>query len=120
MIGETKVWIVYNQAQRFGQGSDHSDGIGLDSNTLVGFNFSTGELAYSYANNNIAPDISAREFAAIGKEYGNCIYAPEVNNKCGGIVITTLKELGYQRIFEQEDERKGIKVKTGKFGWEKV
>jgi len=103
---------------RYGQGSDHSDGVGLDSNALAGFDFTKGELIYTYANNQIGPDLAAHEFARVGAEYGNCIYAPEVNNKCGGVVITTLKEIGYPFIFTPTKEDRRLDKQTDKLGWE--
>jgi hypothetical protein len=113
-----KYWIEYLPHHRYGQGSDHSDGIGLDSNTLAGFDYTTGELAYTYANNEIQPDLSAYEFARVGREYGNCLYAPEINNKCGGIVITTLKTIGYSNLYKQIKEDKQDTLHTDKLGWE--
>lgn len=113
-----RYFVDYLPHHRYAQGSDHSDGIGLDSNTLAGFDFTTGELAYTYANNLIAPDLAAHEFARIGAEYGNCLYAPEVNNKCGGIVLATLKEIPYKKLYTQYVEDKVLTKKTEKLGWE--
>lgn len=112
-----RYWTKYQPHHRYGQGSDHSEGIGEDANTLAGFDFTTGELAYDYANNMIAPDLATHEFARVGAEFGNCIYAPEVNNKCGGTAITTLRSLNYPNIYRPRDDRK-IKDKPTKFGWE--
>ncbi len=113
-----KYWSNYKPHHRYGAGSDHSEGIGLDSNTLILFDFTTGEIVVTYANNEIAPDISAHEFARVGAEFGNCIYAPETNNKCGGTVITTLKQIDYPNIFMMESVGKIADKQTGKLGWE--
>ena len=94
-----RYWKNYIPHHRYGQGSDHSEGVGLDSNTLAVFDFTTGELVATYANNRIAPDLATHEFARIGGEFGNCLYAPETNNKCGGTAITTLKSIGYPNIY---------------------
>ncbi len=112
-----KYWAEYKPHHRYGQGSDHSEGIGQDSNTLALFDFTAGELIVTYANNEISPDMSAHEFARVGAEFGNCIYAPEINNNCGGTVITTLKHIGYPNIYKQvkEDEREA--KQTEKLGW---
>ena len=111
-------WLRYKPNHRYGQGSDHSEGIGADSNTLAGFDFTTGELAYTYANNQISPDLATHEFARVGREFGNCIYAPETNAKCGGIAITTLKSINYPNIFRQVNETKIKNIQSDKLGWE--
>lgn len=114
-----KYWSSYKPNHRYGMGSDHSEGIGLDSNTMVVFDFTTGEIVCDYASNEIAPDLSAHEFARVGREYGNCIYAPEVNNKCGGTVITTLKNIPYTNIYKRVDTTSYSDDKeTEKLGWD--
>jgi len=113
-----KYWKHYQPHHRYGQGSDHSEGVGLDSNTLSGFDFTTGELVYTYANNKIAPDLATHEFARVGGEYGHCIYAPEVNNKCGGTAITTLKSLKYPNIYQFVIPSQHGERKSKKLGWE--
>jgi hypothetical protein len=109
-----KYWKNYEPDHRYGAGSDHSDGIGKDANAFAIFDFTTGELVVSYANNRISPDLATFEFARVGGEYGNCVYAPEVNNKCGGTVITTLRNLGYPNIYRHKVEGTG----RMNFGWE--
>jgi len=111
-------WGAYLPHHAYGQGSDHSEGIGLDSNALAGFDFTTGELVYSHASNTLSPDLSAHEYARVGSEFGHPIYAPEVNNKCGGIVITTLKNLDYPNIYRWEIKDKFKNVLANKIGWE--
>lgn len=113
-----KYWAKYVPHHRYGQGSDHSEGLGLDANTLSVFDFTTGELVATYANNKISPDLSAHEFARVGREFGNCIYAPETNNRCGGIVITTLKTIGYSNIYKQRAEARANTVISDKLGWD--
>lgn len=113
-----KYWLEYQPHHRYGQGSDHSEGIGEDSNALGGWDFTSGELAYSYANNKIAPDLAAHEFARVGAEYGNCLWGPEVNAKCGGIVITTIKQINYPQVYRYIDDTKVGKKQTEKMGWE--
>lgn len=116
--GLVKYWGFYSPHQRFGMGSDHSEGIGSDANTMAVFNFNTGELVASYANNEIAPDLATHEFARIGGEYGNCPWGPEINNTCGGTVRSTALALNYPRLYEQKTLKQGIEVPNGKFGWE--
>lgn len=112
-----KYWTNYQPNHRYGQGSDHSEGIGLDSNTLAGFDFNEGLLAYTYANNRIAPDLSVHEFVRVGSEFGNCIYAPETNNKCGGTALTTLINLDYPNIYTHHDQTK-VNRASVKLGWD--
>lgn len=117
--GDVKYWADYQPHHRYGSGSDHSQGLGLDANTLAVFDYNSGELVADYANNEIAPDLAAHEFARVGSEFGNCLYAPEVNNKCGGIVLTTLiATVKYPKIFEQRDVEDWKQLPTGNFGWE--
>lgn len=116
--GLVKYWGFYSPHHRYGQGSDHSEGIGEDANTLVGFNFNTGELQYTYANNEIDPGSATHEFARVGAEYGNCVWGPEVNNTCGGTVRATALALNYPRLYEQKTLKQGVEIPNGKFGWE--
>lgn len=116
--GLVKYWGVYQSHHRYGLGSDHSEGIGEDANTCVLWDFKTGIMVARYVNNEIAPDLSAHEFARLGNEFGNCIWGPEINNKCGGIVLTTALNLAYPRLYEQKTIRNGVEVSSGKVGWE--
>lgn len=117
--GNVKYWGKYQPHHRYAQGSDHSEGIGKDANTLAGFDYNTGELVYTYANNEIAPDLASHEFARVGSEFGNCLWLPEINNKCGGIVLTTaIAVIKYPKIFEQRDVEDWKQMPTGNLGWE--
>lgn len=116
--GLVKYWGEYKPHHRYGSGSDHSMGVGLDANTLGLFDFNTGELLVTYANNEIAPDLSAHEFSRVNSEFGNPMYAPEINNQCGGSVITTLKSLKYPKLFEQRAIEKWQEQPNGRLGWE--
>ncbi len=118
IAGGIKYWDEYRPNHRYGIGSDHSEGIGKDANTAVLFDFKTGEQIASHADNTMAPELSAHTYARLGQEYGNCIYAPETNNRCGGIVITTLKDIPYPNIYRYEITDKLNNVLTNKIGWE--
>jgi len=113
-----KYWGVYKPHHRYGLGSDHSEGIGQDSNTCVLIDFTNGEVVASYANNLIAPDLHAHECARLGAEFGNCIWAPETNNKCGGSVITTARAIPYSNIYKYERLDQVKATKATKYGWE--
>ena len=113
-----RYWGKYQPHHRYGAGSDHSDGVGADANALGLFDFTAGELTATYANNEIGPDLAVNEFARVCAEFGNCIYAPEINNKCGGVAITTLKNLNYPRIYREIDEEQVKTIVTKYLGWE--
>jgi hypothetical protein len=116
--GLVKYWGRYLEHHRYGLGSDHSEGVGKDANTAVLWDFKTGYLMASYANNEIAPDLSTYEFARLGEEFGNCTWGAEINNKCGGIVLATQLQIGYPRLYEQKTLVHGEEVPSGKFGWQ--
>lgn len=117
IVSDIHYWGHFLPHHRYGIGSDHSEGIGKDANACCLFDFNTGELIARYANNTISPDLSAHIFSRLGQEFGNCLYAPEVNNNCGGIVITTLKDIHYPNIFRTINETTSTDTRTEKLGW---
>jgi hypothetical protein len=116
IINDVKYWNGYLMHHRYGIGADTSEGIGLDSNALANFDFTTGELIVTYHSNNIKPELFAYQIAKLGKEYGECVVAPEINNMSGGIVITTLKAI-YENIFRATDRTKIKEIESAKLGW---
>ena len=115
-IGDTKYWFPYLSHHRYGIGADTSEGVGLDSNALSLFNFTTGDLVATNHSNTIKPELFAYELKRVGTEYGECIIAPEINNMSGGIVIVTLKNI-YENIFRATDRTKIKEVETLQLGW---
>ena len=115
-IGDTKYWFNYLSHHRYGIGADTSEGVGLDSNALALFNFTTGDLVATNHSNTIKPELFAYELKRVGTEYGECIVAPEINNMSGGIVIVTLKNI-YNNIFRATDRTKIKEVETLQLGW---
>lgn len=113
-----KQWAVYENHMRYTIGADTSEGIGKDSNAFTMWNTRTGEQVCSYHSNEIKPELFAYKFAEKGKEFGNCIVAPEINNYSGGIVITTLRGI-YQedKIFRHTDQRTTNQNESNKIGW---
>lgn len=111
-----KYWANYQPHHRFGLGADTSEGIGRDSNAMAVFDFHTGELAATYHNNTISPDLFTYEMARVGREYGNCIAAPEINNMSGGIVIATFKTL-YDNIYRDIDKTRVKEIVAPRYGW---
>lgn len=112
-----RYWGKYLPHHRYGAASDHSEGVRLDANTLAGFDFTTSELIFTYANNEIGPDLAAHEFSRVCAEFGNCLYAPEANNSCGGTAITTLRALHYPNLYQHIDETDAKERVSQKFGW---
>lgn len=112
-----KYWANYLPNHRYGLGSDHSEGVGLDSNTFVMFDFNFGEQIVSYHSNIIGPDLAACEACRVGAEFGNCVYAPETNNKCGGTALAKAQELGYPNIYKQVEIGKRTQKTLNKLGW---
>jgi hypothetical protein len=115
-IGDTKYWFPYLSHHRYGIGADTSEGVGLDSNALALFDFTTGDLVATNHSNTIKPELFAYELKRVGTEFGECVIAPEINNMSGGIVIVTLKNM-YQNIFRATDRSKVNDVETQKLGW---
>lgn len=116
--GNIAYWGTYSPDQWYGLGSDHSMGIGEDANAAVLFNFKTGETIATHADNLMSPDLAAHEYARLGAEFGNCIWAPEANNNCGGIVVTTAKSVDYPNLYQKEIKDNIGNVLTKKIGWD--
>jgi hypothetical protein len=103
---------------RYTIGADTSEGIGKDSNAFTMWNTRTGEQVMSYHSNEIKPELFAYKFGEKGKEFGNCIVAPEINNYSGGIVITTLRQnYPEDKIFRHTDQRNAHDKESSKLGW---
>lgn len=112
-----RYWGSYQSHHRYGGGADLSDGVGKDSCALGLFDFTTGELVASADDNQTAPDLFTMEFARVGREFGNCILAPEINTTSGGIAISTLKDLEYPSLYQRELTDKTGFVLSNQLGW---
>lgn len=114
-----KYWSDYQPHHVYGMGADTSEGIGKDANTFGLFDFGSqpndvGVLIGTYFNNRIPPDLFGHELVRVGREFGNCIIAPEANNT-GHATIATMR--GYPNIFtERRDGNRQLKI-TEKLGW---
>lgn len=115
--GGVRYWGSYKPNHRYGEGMDLSDGVGLDSCALSLFDFTTGELLVSYDDNETSPDLFAYEGARVGEEFGNCVIAPEINNTCGGVAISILKEKEYPNIYQRKIKDRLEEKETTKLGW---
>jgi hypothetical protein len=116
VIDGINYWNTYLMHHRYGIGADTGEGVGLDSSALALFDFVTGELVATYHSNEIKPELFAYTIAKVGKEYGECVCAPEINNMSGGIVIVTLKNI-YKNIFQDTDRTKIKEKESLKLGW---
>lgn len=114
-----KYWTDYQPHHRYGIGADTSEGIGKDANTFALFDFGTfekdiGVLSATYYNNRIPPDLFGHELMRVGREFGNCIIAPE-NNNTGHATIAAMR--GYSNIYtERKEGSRTLKI-TDRFGW---
>jgi hypothetical protein len=112
-----KYWGKYISSNAYGIGADTSEGKGLDSNALVVWDFTTGSVMATFYDNEIQPDLFAFEMVRVGREFGNCILAPEVNNTSGGMVIQVLKEKDYPNIHRKTLTDRMNNVLTKQLGW---
>jgi len=110
-------WGSVVNHHRYGIGADTSEGVGRDSSALVCFNLTTGELIATYHNNEIKPELFAYTIAKVGKDFNNCVIAPEMNSMSGGIVVQALKTLPYENIYRHVDSSQVIEKESSKYGW---
>jgi len=115
--GLIRQWDVYNPSHRYGAGEDLSDGIGKDSCAFAMFDFKQGKLVVSADDNLTPPDLFTYEAIRVCGEFGNCIFAPETNNTCGGIAVRVLKEEQYPNIYQKEVTDKVNNVISTILGW---
>jgi hypothetical protein len=112
-----RYWGKYLPSNAYGIGADTSEGKGQDSNAMTLWDFTTGTVIATFYDNEIQPDLFAFELVRIGKEFGNCILAPEVNNTSGGMVIQVLKEKDYLNIHRKTLTDRMNNVLTTQLGW---
>lgn len=114
-----KYWDTYQPHHKYAIGADTSEGIGKDANTFALWDFGTfpddvGRLVGTYYNNRIPPDLFGHELVRVGREFGNCLIAPEANNT-GHATIAAMR--GYPNIYmEVKEESRSIK-RTERYGW---
>ena len=111
-----KYFIPVEFHHRYGIGADTSEGVGKDSSALCLWDFRTGELAATFHDNKMPPELFAYTLAKVGHEYSDCVIAPEINNLSGGVVITTLKEI-YKNIYRHTDARNYSEKLSNRIGW---
>lgn len=114
-----KYWDTYQPHHKYGMGADTSEGIGKDANAFALWDFGTfpddvGRLVATYYNNRIPPDLFGHELMRVGRDFGNCLIAPEANNT-GHATIAAMR--GYQNLFRERKEGSRTIAVTEKFGW---
>jgi len=114
-----KYWDSYQPHHKYGIGADTSEGIGKDANTFALWDFGTfdgdvARLVGTYFNNRIPPDLFGHELVRVGREFGNCIIAPE-NNNTGHATIATMR--GYPNIYTERKEGSRTLRVSETFGW---
>lgn len=117
VVGGVKYYATYKSDHKYGSGADTAEGKGQDSCALSLFDFTTNELVATYASNTIFPDLFGFELIRVGREFGQCIIAPEINNTSGGTVIQVLKQEEYPEIYRKEIKDKLNNVLTKQLGW---
>lgn len=123
VLGGLSIYETYVAKHRYGFGGDTAKGVGRDSCASAGIRFADGPAVASkviatYASNTIAPDLFAFEMAAHGREFGECMLAPE-NNNTGYATVTQLKLIyPVNQIYRQrENDQAGAPMKKD-LGWE--
>jgi hypothetical protein len=115
--GAVRYWSSYLPSNAYGIGADTSEGKGLDSCAMALFDYTTGTLVGTFNDNTIMPDLFAFELVRVGREFGNCVLAPEVNNTSGGMVIQVLKQKEYPNIHRKTLTDRMNNVLTKQLGW---
>lgn len=111
---DVKYWSNYDQTHRYGIGADVGEGSGKDASTFTVIDFTEGKVVATYFNNRIQPIQFAQLLISIGKEYGNCIIAPERNNN-GVAVLENMRE--YPNMYMESTIVTRSTRKTDKMGW---
>lgn len=114
-----RYWGSYIPHHKYAIGADTAEGVGRDANAFVLFDFGVyqndvGTVVATYHNNNIAPDLFGHELMRVGREFGNCLIAPEANNT-GHATLAAMRE--YPFIFTQRDDTKRSIRTTERMGW---
>lgn len=119
-VGDVKYYAKYNPSHRYALASDSAGGRGRDSCTIAGIDFTQNPncLFATYKNNEIQPDLFAFELRSIGKKFGECYIAPEVNNH-GNATVTKLKDIyPVDKIHRRTPTIKTDERPTKLYGWE--
>lgn len=118
-VAGAKYWTKYQPHHIYAIGADTSEGIGKDANTFALWDFGTfpddiAVLGATYFNNRIPPDLFGHELVRVGREFGNCLIAPEANNT-GHATLAAMR--GYPNIYTQIKDGSRTLKRTETLGW---
>lgn len=110
-----EIYDHFRPGHVYGLGADVAKGVSRDSSTMCVFDFTTGEVAMTYASKTIDPVMFAYEIKKGALMYGGCLVAPEAN-EVGFTTCTTLNTI-YDNIFTQMREGMREEQVTQKLGF---
>lgn len=124
-VGDMWIYEEYNKGHRYAIGADVAEGLGLDSSTAVIMDFSylKPKVVAIYKSNTIDPDLFGIELAAMGRQYGFPLLAPENNNMGIATIFALKKHYNQDLIFSmraigERDKELSTEEKTSnKLGW---
>ena len=100
-IDKHLIFKRYNPNHRYSAGADIGHGIGKDHSTIVVIDLTTGEIALTYMDNHIDPDMFAYEIETACMKYGGCLIVPEIND-AGITTLYKLNDLDNIPIYKRE------------------
>lgn len=119
-----KMFRKFDASHRYAGGADVAGGVGLDSSTsvFIDFDIFPAEVVATFADNEVKPDIFGDELARQGREFGECLLAPEKNNH-GHATIGRLKQIyNVARLYQtQRKDSKALdrqSIASIEYGWE--
>jgi len=116
-IAGLKIWGEYKADHVYGGGADTSEGKGLDANSLVIIDYSSTpkRVVATYESNTITPNLFAHECKRAGNMYGECVFAPEINNT-GFATLAELQNI-YDNIYVREVKNKITGKMANEYGF---
>jgi len=116
-VGHWTYFADYQPGHVYAGAADVSHGKGRDSSTIVIMDFTPHRprVVAVYENNEIDATVFAYEIKNGGERYGNCLMAPE-NNDRGYATCVELSKI-YANIFVRKIEGKTEEQETKELGW---
>jgi len=114
-LGEIFLFQSFSYTHRYGIGADIGSGVNKDASAATVIDFTTNEVVATYKNANIRPEQFHRVLAHMGRMFGTCIIAPEVNN-FGHTTCVLLHEI-YPNVFIRVTQGQTEDKPTNKLGW---
>jgi len=118
-IAGLKIFKKYDPSHRIGSAHDVAGGVGLDSSTscFMDFDCYPIQVAATYKNNEIKPDVFAHEIVRQAKRFGENYIAPEKNY---GSTIDILKTIYPTRKIHQTERKNTLILDQlpTEYGWD--